>query len=80
MTRTSCPEALHGQHSDPNTSGNCVYCGQHIARPKQYGPRRGHRSLPDQFLDRELERREPRPEQDPLAIDPDPDDVYYDEL
>ena len=34
MSRPPCPEALYGIHGEPNTSGNCPYCGLHLGRPR----------------------------------------------
>lgn len=81
--RTSCPEALHGQHGDPNTNGNCPYCGERIAPRRSYSPRRSSRSLPEAELDHALRRAQvevgghvsiPR-EQDP-SIDEDESEYW----
>ncbi len=34
MTRPPCPEAVYGEHGEPNTRGNCPYCGYHLGRPR----------------------------------------------
>jgi hypothetical protein len=82
MPRTPCPEALGGIHGDPNTNGNCPYCGLRIAPRRKYGNSRGARygtrSLPRQFLDEELARREPAPDQDPMSYLEPSEDTYYD--
>lgn len=71
-----CPEALHGLHGEPNTRGNCPYCGLHLGRHSVGG--RSRRSLSDEELDRtSWASREPVSrfeEQDPLYIDPGADD------
>lgn len=74
--RAGCPEALYGEHGEPNTVGNCPYCGVHLGRPRRGG--RTTRSLSDEEL-LEVDRRahvdvwghvDVPEEQDPL--------VYYD--
>lgn len=70
---TDCPEALYGQHGDPNTEGRCPYCGYRLS-----GRRAG--TYTDGWYERGLRRRQYRIayEQDPLNIEPD-EGSYYEE-
>jgi hypothetical protein len=80
LMRSRCPEAAWGLHGEPNTSGNCPYCGRRIyTRPRPYnvGPRTrgellGRRADVDAWGLTHLPSH-----QDP-EIDPDPDDTYFD--
>lgn len=71
-----CPEALYGQHGEPNTSGNCPYCGLHLGRPRLG---RTSRSLTEEEIDGATSWSTRIPifgheDQDPLEFDTDPDD------
>ncbi len=61
--RDPCPEALYGQHGEPNTTGNCPYCGVHLGRPWTGIPAKRQREI--------------LAAQDPLGIEPDLDEEYY---
>lgn len=39
-----CPESLTGVHSEPNTSGNCVYCAKFLGRRQRHAPPTNYRS------------------------------------
>jgi hypothetical protein len=87
MTWSPCPDALYGQHGDPNTNGNCPYCGAKIAGRRRSQPGRGRRSITreqEDYLDSRTRERDAWGQlrvplaQDPLQIDAwESDDQYY---
>lgn len=84
--RLACPEAIYGQHGEPNTAGNCPYCGAKIAPARRYGPSRGTGSISHKEEDALDRLRYPREtlgsinfgDQDP-ELEPDFDSLYHDE-
>jgi len=76
VTRERCPEALYGQHGEPNTVGKCPYCGAFLGRERTG---RSTRSLTDAELDlTSWDSRAPKESQDPTAMDRSFEDNYYD--
>jgi hypothetical protein len=63
--RPPCPEALYGIHGEPNTSGNCPYCGLYLGRPRLAS--RWEPDL-DDWSDPETLDRDPDDDTDGIAV------------
>lgn len=44
LKRNGCPETIHGHHSEPNSSGNCLFCGKNIYKRSRPLPPLDYRS------------------------------------